>query len=119
MDATQVLALLRDNRLFDETDEGVLLRACVRALGEVREKLRDGVDEGDLRIASAAAALARFRLFCAMLERGERFSGFKAGDMTVSRDLKGEFAAERALRDEALVDAAPILRDGGFFFAAQ
>ncbi len=119
MDATQVLAILRDNRLFDETDEGVLLRAAVRALGEVKEKLRPGADESDPRVAVTAAALARFRLFSELTENGGRFAGFKAGDITVSRNLKAEFETERALRDEALINAAPLLRDGGFFFAAQ
>lgn len=119
MDATQVLAILRDNRLFDETDEGVLLRACVRALGEIKEKLRDGVDESDPRIAQTAAALARCRLFFDMLESGERFSSYRAGDITIQRDLRTEIAAEKALRDEALVQAAPILKDGGFFVAVQ
>ena len=119
MDATQVLAILRDNRLFDETDEGVLLRACVRALGETKERLRDGVDESDPRVAQTAAALARYALFCAMLDSGERFSSYRAGDITIQRDLKAEFAAEQALRDEALTQAAPILRDGGFFVGIQ
>ena len=119
MDATQVLAILRDNRLFDETDEGVLLRAAVRALGEVKEKLRAGVDESDPRIAVTAAALARYRLFFDMLESGERFSSYRAGDITIQRDLKAEFNAEQALRDDALTQAAPILRDGGFFVAVQ
>ena len=119
MDATQVLAILRDNRLFDETDEGVLLRACVRALGFVKDRLRDDADESDPRIAVTAAALARYRLFFDMLESGERFSSYKAGDITIQRDLKAEVAAEKALRDEALTQAAPILRDGGFFVAVQ
>jgi len=119
MDATQVLAILRDNRMFDETDEGVLLRAAVRALGELKVRLRPEADENDPRVAAAAAALARFRLFTELSEKGERFAGFRAGDLTVNRDLNAEFATERALRDEALAAAAPVLRDGGFFFAAQ
>ena len=119
MDATQVLAILRDNRLFDETDEGVLLRACVRAIGEVKQKLRDNADETDPRVAQTAAALARYRLFFDMLESGERFSSYRAGDITIQRDLKAEIAAEKALRDEALIQAAPILKDGGFFVAVQ
>ena len=119
MDATQVVARLRDNLLFAETDEGALLRAAVRALGAVGERLRDGVDGSDPRIAETAAALARFQLFADSLENADRFSGFKAGDLTISRDLKAEFEAERRLRDEALAAAAPILRDGGFFVAVQ
>lgn len=119
MDATQVLAVLRDNRLFDETDEDVLLRAAVRALGEVKERMRPDADKSDPRVAITAAALARFRLFSELTENGERFASFKAGDITVSRDLRAEYETERALRDEALAAAAPLLRDGGFFFAAQ
>lgn len=119
MDATQVLAILRDNRLFDETDEALLLRAAARALGELKARLRPEADESDPRVVATAAALARFRLFTELAENGERFASFKAGDITVHRDLKAEFETERALRDEALACAAPLLRDGGFFFAAQ
>lgn len=119
MDATQVLAILRDNRLFDETDEDVLLRAAVRALGEVKQRLRPEADESDPRVALTAAALARFRLFSELSESGERFASFRAGDVAVHRDLRAEFETERALRDEALAAAAPLLRDGGFFFAAH
>ena len=119
MDATQVLAILRDNRLFDETDEGVLLRAAARALAEVKDRLRPDADESDPLVAQTAAALARFRLFTELTENGERFAGFRAGDVTVNRDLRVELETERALRDEALCAAAPLLRDGGFFFAAQ
>ena len=119
MDATQVLAVLRDNRLFDETEESVLLRAAARAVGELKERLRPDADETDPRAVLAAAALARFRLFTELTENGERFAGFKAGDITVNRDLKAEFETERALRDEALCAAVPLLLDGGFFFAAQ
>ena len=119
MDATQVVALLRDNRLFEETDEGVLLRAAVRALGAVKDRLRNDVADTDVRIAVTAAALARYQLFADSLESAERFSSFRAGDLTIQRDLKAEYAAERALRDEALAQAAPILKDGGFFVGAS
>ena len=119
MDATQVLAVLRDNRLFDDISEAVLLRESVRALGAVKEQLRDDVDPTDPRVALTAAALARYRLFCAMLESGERFASYKAGDITIARDLKAEFEMEKQLRDQALLDAVPILKDGGFYVAVQ
>ena len=119
MDATQVLAVLRGIRLFDEIPEQVLLLESVRALGEVKEQLRDGADDSDPCVAQTAAALARYRLFCNMLEGGDRFSSYKAGDITIARDLKAEFALERQLRQQALLDAVPILKDGGFFVSVQ
>ncbi len=69
MDATQVLAILRDNRLFDETDEGVLLRAAVRALGEVKEKLRPGADA----VPSVLGADGKRRTLCRL--QGGRYHG--------------------------------------------
>jgi len=119
MDATQVLAVLKSIRLFDEIPEPVLLLESVRALGEVKEQLRDDADEHDPRVVLTAAALARYRLFCNMLEGGDRFSSYKAGDITIARDLKAEFELERQLRQQALLDAVPILQDGGFFVAVQ
>ena len=119
MDATQVLAILRDNRLFDDVPQETLLRESVRALGMVKTHLRDTADPNDPRVALTAAALARFRLFCSMLEGGERFASYRAGDVTIARDLKAEFAMEQQLRQQALLDAVPILKDGGFFVAVQ
>ena len=119
MDATQVLAILRGIRLFDEIPAQVLLEESVRALGAVLEQLRDDAQKSDPRVAQTAAALARYQLFCNMLEGGDRFSSYKAGDITIARDLKAEFELERQLRQQALLDAVPILKDGGFFVAVQ
>ena len=118
MDATQVLAVLRGIRLFDEIPEQVLLLESVRALGEVKEQLRDGADESDPRVAQTAAALARYRLFCNMLEGGDRFSSYKAGDITIQKNLQRELEFERSLKEAALAEAAPLLKDGGFYAAA-
>ena len=74
------------------------------------------VSEDDPLVAQTAAALARFALFTQQVGDADRFSSFKAGDLTVTKDRKAELAFETQLRDEALAAAACILKDGGFFF---
>ena len=119
IEALDLCAVLKENSAYEELEVAVLLPVCRRALDRVLRNLKQDVDEDDPLIARTAAALARFELFTLCRDEAARFSGFKAGDITIQKDLQKEFQMERTLRDEALAEAAPILRDGGFFFAAS
>ncbi len=118
VEAVDVCALLKEHADLENYPVTALLPFCKRALGFVFEKLRDGVDPDDARIAEAAAAEARFRLFYKMLSSSDRFESYKAGDMTLRRDIEKEMLIEKEMRDEAFSRAAGILKDGGFFFEA-
>lgn len=119
VEAVDVCAILKEHADLENFSVTELLPACKRALAFVLENLRDGVDPGCSLVAETAAAEARFRLFFRMISLSDRFKSYKAGDMTVQRDLEKEFLIEKEMHDEALVRAAGILKDGGFFFEAR
>ncbi|MCM1543991.1 MAG: hypothetical protein NC110_01715 [Ruminococcus sp.] len=112
----EVCAVLKENSDFGQMGATELLLPCQRGLEWVKRHLKDDADEDDPLIAKTAAALARFYLFQKSLGETERYESYKAGDMTVQRDIEKEYAIEKEMRQQALVDAAEILKDGGFYF---
>lgn len=114
-----VCALLKEYADLEDFSESELLPFCERALSFVFGRLKEGADKGSFLVAEAAAAQARLELFNRMLASPDRFRSYKAGDVTIQRDLQKEFEIEKTLRDEAFLRAAEILKDGGFFFEAR
>ncbi len=119
LDPTEVCAILKEHADLEDVPVTKLLPICKRALCFVESLLKEDVDSDSPRIAALAAAEARVQLFVRMLSAPDRFRSYKAGDMTIQRDLEKEFAIEKALRDEAFLKSADILKDGGFYFAAH
>lgn len=111
--------MLKENHAFQDVAAERLLNSSCRALEKVKRNLKDGVDENNPMILETAAALARFELFCLSLGETERFSSYKAGDVTIQKNFEKEFEFEKALRDEALANAVDILQDGGFCFVSK
>lgn len=116
MKATDVFALVKACAAFALPDDETVLLFCDRALTTVCAHCKAHVSEDDPLVAPTAAALARFHLFVQTFGGDERFSSFKAGDLTITKDRAAELAFETRLRDEALAAAASILTDGGFVF---
>ena len=118
IEAIDICAVLKENAAFDSLSPEAMLPVCGRVLRALQPRLRENVEPDDVRLLRLAAALARFELFGLLLSETERFSGYKAGDITIQKDLQKELKFEQLLRDEALAEAAPLLRDGGFYAAA-
>lgn len=118
IEAIDICAVLKENAAFDSLQPEAMLPVCGRVLRALTPRLREDADPDDVRLLRLAAALARFELFSLLLSESERFSSYKAGDITIQKDLQKELKFEQQLRDEALAAAAPILRDGGFYAAA-
>ena len=118
IEAIDICAVLKENCAFESLAPEQMLPVCGRVLRTLQPRLREEADPDDVRLLRLAAALARFELFSLLLSESDRFSGYKAGDITIQKNLQAELRFEQQLRDEALAAAAPILRDGGFYAAA-
>ncbi|MEE1137940.1 MAG: hypothetical protein U0M02_05625 [Acutalibacteraceae bacterium] len=90
--------------------------ACESALSWVKEHLKDEADESNPMIAITAAAIAHYNMFFLKLTESDKYENYKAGDMTVRRNLQKELQNERELRDTAIAAAASILKDERFCF---
>ncbi len=120
IEPTEVCAILKEYADLEDVSISELLPVCKRALTFVQSLLKDDVDCNLPQIAAVAAAQARLEVFHKMLSAPDRFKSYKAGDMTIERDLEKEFMIEKKVRDEVFLKNADILKDkGGFYFAAN
>lgn len=115
----QICTLLKEDPYFAETETEKMMPACRKAAQWLSAHIKDGADENGILACKTAAAMARFYVFVSNIGNMESYGSFKVGDMTVSRDLQREYQIEKELRDSALCEAAEILKDGGFYFAAN
>ena len=111
-----VLALLRQLLPLSEEEAADALPLCLTALEQVRARLRDGISMEDGRIARAAAGIAFYTLAVRRVSVDDGVTSFKAGDVSIGRSSAQALAFARSVRDEALADASPVLRDEGFVF---
>lgn len=113
---SDVLTELMNYADIEGYSESQLCPSCERGLLWVQNKLREGVDEDNVLITHTAAALAHFFFFLCRLAEPDKYATYKAGDMSVSRNIEKEFEFEKNLRKEAIAAASEILKDGGFCF---
>jgi len=113
--AFHVLGYLKQLISLDEAGAAEALPLCATALEEIRCRLRNGPGETDPRVTAAAAAQALYKW--KQRERADEalVTGFKAGDVSI-RHAEDSLVAAKALRDEAMLAAAPLLKDEGFLF---
>ncbi|MBQ8028616.1 MAG: hypothetical protein IJ262_04340 [Clostridia bacterium] len=116
VDVCAVLKELCDTGEFSLSE---LLSVCKAGLEWVRSRLKEEVSEENPLVLTTAAAMARFFLFIKMLSQPDDFGSLKVGDMTIKRDFQKEFEIEKELKNQAIVDAAEILKDGGFCFCVN
>ncbi len=111
-----VLAELMNFKDMQGYTEQQLTPCCQRGLAWVQRRLRPGVDADDPLIVPTAAAIAHYFFFIYSLAAPDRYSTYKAGDMTISRDITKELEFEKNMKNEAIAAACSILSDGGFCF---
>ena len=114
--ATDVYTAVKNYSDVSEVAEEQLIPCCEDALDWVVRRLKDGVSESDPLITKTAAAIAHFFFFIRSVTEPDKYESFKVGDMTVKRNPHMLYEKERDMRLQALADAAPILKDGGFSF---
>lgn len=114
-DSWNVLSLLKDYYAPQLSDEE-LLPLCEAACSELSAITKPDAEPNDIRLVSAAAAIANYRLNAKNIYSENGISSFKAGDVAISVSGAETIASAKADRDEALQRALPLLIDNGFFF---
>ncbi len=112
-DVKEILLTYSDMTEFSSSQLDV---ACESALDWVTERLKDGTDKSNPLIERTAAAIAHYNMFFLKLTESDKYESYKAGDMTVRRNLQKELQTEKELRDTALAAASSILKDERFCF---
>ncbi len=92
-----------------------LLPSCEKGLNWVQSRLRDNVAPDDPLITQTAAALSHFYFFLYRLTEPDKYENCKVGDTSYKRNIQKELEFERQIKDQAIADAAAILKDGGFY----
>lgn len=115
IDCWKVLSALREYYSYEEEDSA-LLPLCEAAAREICAKVREDADYSDMRLISAAASIANYRLCIKNLHKDDGVTSFKAGDVTVSvsRSALSEYAEKE--KNRAMLEIVPLLKDEGFFF---
>ena len=104
-------------KLFSDTEgfsEEKLTAFSESGLNYVESRLKDGVNEADPLILETACAVAHYNFFLGALSSSDRYENYKAGDMTIRRDIKKELQFEKEVLVAALAKAASILKDTEF-----
>ena len=94
------------------TEQGDNMKAVING------KIRAGVDASDVRLLTAAAAVAYADYLCAGSMSTEDVSYFRAGDITVRKGTAAALEAAESFRKRALADASELLLAEGFDFRA-
>lgn len=103
------------SEIFADTDDS-LLPFCEQAAAVINSKMRAGVDASDIRLLTAAAAIALDEYSAMQNVSDGDVSSFKAGDVTVSKGNASARDAAENFRKNALIQAADLLADSHFVF---
>ncbi|MBE6755942.1 MAG: hypothetical protein E7555_05755 [Ruminococcaceae bacterium] len=101
--------------IFDEEAEQ-FLPLCVVNLHRIKSQLRDDVNEDDVRITEAAAALTYYDYTVRLSSTSEDFTSFRAGDITVSKTTSSLTENAEKIKRDALLELTPLMRDTNFVF---
>ncbi len=113
--ADNVLFALREYTELYSFSNDQLLPSCKKGLNWVYARLRSGVDEDDPLILSTAVSLAHFFFFAFRLSDPDKYESYKVGDVTVRKDALKLLQIEKEMRNQAIADAASILKDCEFY----
>ena len=101
---------------IEEEDREKIKSFCQSAAAQMNERIKPGADTSDIRILTAAAAVALHDYFCVKNVSDSDFDSFKAGDVTVSKSSENTSKAVSELKRNAMTAAAPLLDDTEFLF---
>lgn len=120
MTAWEVKEYLGHLTEIEESEQEKMLELCRASLREIEAMLKPDADRNDVRIASAAASLAFYKITIKnSFSSSEDITSFKAGDVSITQDTGGSSKQlERAekLYSEALKSIIPLCTDNGFAF---
>lgn len=87
-------------------------------LDYVKSRLKDTADENSPLIIETAAAVAHYHFFLGAISSSDRYESYKAGDMTIRRNIEKELRFEKEVLVASLTKAASILTDTEFCVVA-
>ena len=100
---TDVYNALKNYSDTEGVSESQLTSFAEAGLNFVKGRLRDDSDENSPLILRTISST-------------DRYESYKAGDMTIRRNISKEFQIEKEVLINALCEAADILTDKGFCF---
>lgn len=110
-DVCNALKSYTDTEGFSESQ---LSSFAESGLSFVKGRLREGADENNPLILRTATVVAHYNFFLGTISSSDRYESYKAGDMTVKRNISKEFQIEKEVLMDTLCQAADILTDKGF-----
>ena len=113
---TDVYNALKNYSDTEGVSESKLTSFAEAGLNFVKGRLRDDSDENSPLILRTATVVAHYNFFLRTISSTDRYESYKAGDMTVRRNISKEFQIEKEVLINALCEAADILTDKGFCF---
>ncbi len=94
----------------------LLLMICSSAVKEIRGKIKNKECLNDERLTAAAAGLAYYMLTLLRCGSSDNMDSFKAGDVSVTRNVKTSIELAAQVRDSYMELASDLLCDSGFAF---
>ena len=113
---SEVMELLMNYADMEGYSDEQVLPSCERGVQWVTQRLRSGAENNKELINHTAAALAHYFFFLCRLSEPDKYDTYKAGDMSIKRNLEKELLYETEIRNQAIAAASEILEDGGFCF---
>ena len=110
-DILSALTLYSDTEGFPEEK---LTSYAEIGLNYVKNRLKDGADENSPLVLETATAVAHYYFFVGAIGSSDRYESYKAGDMTIRRNIKKELDFEKEVLLTAFANAASILTDTEF-----
>ncbi len=113
LSALDVFNFLSENGEDTAEDSKALMNACKKAVLWLESNLKKDTDPKSEKVLWTVSAMAKYLYF---LEKAGEMKSFKAGDITVSRDIKAELESRKLLLDGMLCACHDVFEDGGFCF---
>lgn len=110
-DVISALSLYEDTEGFSEEK---LSAAAAIGFNYVKDRLKTDADKNSPLVLETAAAVAHYHFFVGAISSSDRYESYKAGDMTIRRNIKKELEFEKEILSLALTKAASILIDTEF-----
>ena len=113
---TDVYNALKNYSDTEGVSESQINSFAEAGLSFVKGRLKEDTDENNPLILRTATVIAHYNFFLGTLSSSDRYESYKAGDMTIRRNISKEFQIEKEVLMNTLCEAAEILTDKGFCF---
>jgi len=116
IDVVKVAKAVRKIMNLSQDETFDVIPTVSAACAQLSDRLKKADSAKDPRVVNAAVYLSYYRLLLINAAQDDMPASFKAGDVTVSQSPALALENAAALRDEAIIAAAPLLNDMDFVF---